>query len=47
MSTNDRPWWFPEIIDDAYFARLREEHPDRCEGLDNDALHDKFEKGRK
>lgn len=38
----ERPWWFPELVDDAYLARLREDYPENSH-LSDDALRSKYE----
>ena len=43
---NDKPWWWPELIDAAYFARLRADYPKKAEWTDEE-LHNHFAEGRK
>lgn len=26
-------WWEPELVDDAYVARLRADYPEKCQGM--------------
>lgn len=43
-SSDERPWWFPELADATYFARLREDYPDKA-GWTDDELNDHFNEG--
>jgi len=44
---SDRPWWFPVLVDDEYFKRLRDDYPDKSH-LSDSELNEYFnEYGRK
>ena len=43
---SDKPYWFPELCDEAYFKRLREDYPDKAE-MSDEELHDYYNEGRK
>lgn len=43
---SERPFWFPVLCDDAYFARLREDYP-HCAHMSDEDLHDHFNEGLK
>jgi hypothetical protein len=32
----EKPWWFPQLADAAYFARLRDDYPDKAGLTDAD-----------
>ena len=41
---SDKPWWWPEEINDAYFQRLRSDYPEKADWSD-DRLLDYFGEG--
>jgi len=43
----DKPWWFPEKVDAAHCAQLREDYPDKAEGMDDEELIEYFDNGQK
>ena len=46
MST-EKPWWFPQLTDDAWIARIRAEYPEDMDGLDDEAVRDGYADGMK
>ena len=44
--SNENPWWFPVLCDEAYFARLREDYPENADWSD-DELHSYYNDSRK
>lgn len=47
MTQNEKPWWFPELTDDAWLARIRAEYPEETAELDDDTVRDEYANGRK
>ena len=44
---DEKPWWFPRVVDQEYFDELREDYPDKAHWT-NEELDDYFnEYGRK
>ena len=41
---SDKPYWFPVLCDESYFARLREDYPGTAH-LSDEALLDHYNKG--
>jgi hypothetical protein len=41
----EKPWWWPEIIDDEHLARLRADYPDKA-SMDDESLLDYFDNGK-
>ena len=44
---SNREWWEPILTDAAWIASKREEYPEDCVGLDDDAVRDKYADGLK
>ena len=42
---DDKPWWWPTVIDNAHLARLREEYPEKAD-LSDDELLEYFDEGK-
>jgi hypothetical protein len=43
--TDDQPWWWPTVIDNAHLARLREDYPEKAD-LSDEALLEYFDEGK-
>lgn len=43
---DDKPWWFPVLCDEEYFARLREDYPNKAHLSDRE-LQVHFNNGAK
>ena len=41
-----KPWWWPQIIDDEYIARLRDDYPEETAGMDDESVLENFEDGK-
>lgn len=41
----EKPWWWPEVIDDDYLARLRADYPHKAD-LEDESLLDYFDDGK-
>lgn len=39
--SQDKPWWFPVVCDESYFARLRADYPENASLSDED-LHEYY-----
>lgn len=35
---DDKPWWWPTVIDDAYLERLRDDYPEKPSTSDYELL---------
>lgn len=47
MGTQDeKPWWFPQLADAAWCARIRSEYPEAA-SLDDDEIRDEYADGWK
>jgi len=44
--SNDKPWWWPEIIDDDHIARLRADYPETTDNMDDESVLDCFDDGK-
>lgn len=44
--TKDRPYWFPVLCDESYFARLREDYEEDA-AMSDEELHEKYNDGLK
>lgn len=42
----EKPWWFPQLVGAEYFARLREDYPEKADWSD-EQLADHFTDGWK
>lgn len=38
----ERQWWEPELADAAYVVRLRDDYPEKCEGMSDERVRDHF-----
>lgn len=48
MSTSEeRPWWWPELTDDAWCEKTRDEYPDSLTELTNDEIREEYADGLK
>lgn len=45
--TEDEPWWFPVLTDDAWIARIRSDYPESTDGMCDDEIRRKYANGRK
>ena len=43
--SDDKPWWWPTVIDEAHIAGLREEYPEKADLSDEDLL-EYFDEGK-
>ena len=43
----EKPYWFPELTDDAWLARIREDYPEDTAGMDDDSIREEYAHGRK
>ena len=39
---SEREWWEPVPVDAAYIAELRENYPDKCDGMSDEWVVDHF-----
>lgn len=46
MST-EKPWWYPELTDAAWIARIRADYPEDAEGMDDEEIREKYADGCK
>jgi hypothetical protein len=44
---NDRPWWFPELTNEKWLARIRSDYPENAAGKDDDELREEYADGWK
>ena len=44
---NDKPWWWPQIIDDDYIKTLRQEYVEDTKGLSDEDVLCHFDNGKK
>jgi len=42
----DKPWWYPELTDEKWIARIREDYPDDAD-CDDETLRENYADGRK
>lgn len=45
--SDEKPWWFPELTDAAWVARIRADYPEDTQGLDDDTVRDEYADGMK
>ena len=45
--TEEKPWWFPVLADDAWVARIREDYPEHTANMDDDDVRHEYAEGRK
>jgi len=38
-----RPWWWPVLVDEKLIAELRQDYPEKCDGLDDDEVLCEFD----
>lgn len=43
----DKPWWFPQLTDAAWLARVRADYPDDTSGMSDDWIHGRYADGWK
>lgn len=41
----DKPYWWPELADDAWRARIRSDYPDEAAAMDDDEIDDTYNEG--
>lgn len=39
---SDKPWWWPQLMDDEWRASLRADYPEDTAGMDDDDLNAKY-----
>ena len=44
---SEKPWWWPEITDAEWIARIRSDYPEDTEDLDDDTIREEYADGRK
>lgn len=42
--TDNRPYWFPVLCDESYFARLRQDYPENAQ-MSDEELHEYYNDG--
>ena len=47
MTTDEKPWWFPEVTDAAWVERMRMEYPDETAAKGDDEVREYFADGAK
>jgi hypothetical protein len=44
---DEKPWWFPVLVDAEWVARIRSDYPDDTSGMDDDDIKDRYAEGWK
>lgn len=45
--TDKKPWWWPDEINDEWFARIRKDYPDDTADMSKDEIEEKYGGGWK